>query len=151
MKVSIASDHAGFQYKNILLQLIKDKGYEVNDLGAYSEVADDDYPDHAGDIAHSILNGEAERGILICGSGVGVAVAANKFKGIRSGVCHDNYSAHQCVEHDDVNVLCIGERVIGIEPAKEIVLTFLAAKFSHEARHQRRLDKIRDLENKNMR
>lgn len=151
MKVVIACDHAGFQFKNILLQLIKEKGYEVNDLGAYTEKSQDDYPDHAADVAKAIQQNEAEKGILICGSGVGVSVAANKFKGIRAGVCHDNYSAHQCVEHDDANVLCIGERVIGIEPAKEIVLTFLAAKFSGETRHQRRLDKIREIESKNMR
>jgi ribose 5-phosphate isomerase B len=96
------------------------------------------------------MQGKAERGILICGSGVGVSVAVNKFKGIRGGVCHDTYSAHQCVEHDDANVLCIGERVIGIEPAREIVNAFLNAKFSHEARHQRRLDKINAIEAKNM-
>ncbi|HWC53464.1 MAG TPA: ribose 5-phosphate isomerase B [Chitinophagaceae bacterium] len=150
MKIAIASDHAGFQYKNILLQEIRDKGYEPIDLGAYSEQTEDDYPDHAEDIAKTILKGEAEKGILICGSGVGVSVAANKFKGIRAGVCHDTYSAHQCVEHDDVNVLCIGQRVIGIELAREIVLTFLAATFSHEPRHQRRLDKIRDIESRNM-
>ncbi|MBS1921686.1 MAG: ribose 5-phosphate isomerase B [Bacteroidetes bacterium] len=150
MRVAIACDHAGYQYKNLLLQLIKDHGYEAIDAGAYSEVPGDDYPDHAADIANMILSNQAERGILICGSGVGVSVAANKFKGIRAGVCHDTYSAHQCVEHDDVNVLCIGERVIGIEPAKEIILAFLAAVYSHEPRHQRRLDKIKDIENKNM-
>jgi ribose 5-phosphate isomerase B len=150
MKIVMASDHAGLQYKYILLQEIRDKGYEPIDLGAYSEKTEDDYPDHAEDIAKAILNGEAEKGILICGSGVGVSVAANKFKGIRAGVCHDTYSAHQCVEHDDVNVLCIGQRVIGIELAREIVLTFLAATFSHEPRHQRRLDKIRDIESRNM-
>ena len=151
MKVAIACDHARFQYKKILVQDIRDTGYELIDLGAYSEEATDDYPDHAADIAKAILNDQAERGILICGSGVGVSVAANKFKGIRAGVCHDAYSAHQCVEHDDANVLCIGQRVIGIELAREIVLTFLAATFSHEPRHQRRIDKIRDIENRNMR
>ena len=151
MKVAIACDHAGFQYKNALFQDIWDNGYELIDLGAYSEETTDDYPDHAADVAKAILNDQAERGILICGSGVGVSVAANKFKGIRAGVCHDTYSAHQCVEHDDANVLCIGQRVIGIEMAKEIILTFLAATFSHEPRHQRRLDKISDIENRNMR
>lgn len=151
MKVAIACDHAGFNYKNVLLQFIRERGFEVTDLGAYTSETADDYPDHAADIALAIVKGDAEKGILICGSGVGVSVAANKFKGIRAGVCHDNYTAHQCVEHDDVNVLCIGERVIGIEPAKEIVLTFLAAQFSHEPRHQRRLDKIKRMEEKNMR
>ena len=151
MKVAIASDHAGFQYKNILLKIIRDNGYELIDLGAYSDETGDDYPDHAEHIAKAIINAEAEKGILICGSGVGVSVAANKFKSIRAGVCHDTYSAHQCVEHDDVNVLCIGQRVIGIELAREIVLTFLAATFSHEPRHQHRLDKIRNIENRTMR
>lgn len=150
MKVVIACDHAGFEYKNILLQNIRDNVYEFIDLGTYSGETADDYPDHAEHIAKAILSGTAEKGILICGSGVGVSVAANKFKGIRAGVCHDTYSAHQCVEHDDVNVLCIGQRVIGIELAREIVLTFLAATFSHEPRHQRRLDKIRDIESRNM-
>lgn len=150
MKVAIACDHAGFNYKNILLKLIRENRYEVADLGAFSEQATDDYPDHAADIAEALITGKAEKGILICGSGVGVSVAANKFKGVRAGVCHDAYSAHQCVEHDDVNVLCIGERVIGIEPAKEIVLTFLAAKFSNEPRHVRRLEKIKAIENRNM-
>ncbi len=150
MKVAIACDHAGFQYKNILLQDIRDNGYELIDLGAYSEETADDYPDQAENIAKEILNDQAEKGILICGSGVGVSVAANKFKGIRAGVCHDTYSAHQCVEHDDANVLCIGQRVVGIELAREIVLAFLAAKFSHEPRHERRLSKIHNIEARNM-
>jgi len=149
MKVVIASDHAGFQYKNLLLNDIREHGYLVTDLGSFNEEPSD-YPDHAEMIANAILHKEAERGILICGSGVGVSVAANKFKGIRAGVCHDAYSAHQCVEHDDVNVLCIGQRVIGLELANEIILTFLGAKFSHAARHQKRLDKINAIETKNM-
>ncbi|MEI9810073.1 MAG: ribose 5-phosphate isomerase B [Bacteroidota bacterium] len=149
MKVVIASDHGGFQYKNILLKDIREHGYEINDLGAFNEDPSD-YPDHAADVANAILNKEADRGILICGSGVGVSVAANKFKGIRSGVCHDTYSAHQCVEHDDVNVLCIGQRVIGIELAREIVLAFLAARFTHAERHVRRLGKIYAIEARNM-
>lgn len=142
-------DHAGLAYKNILLKAIFEKGYDVTDLGTFNETASD-YPDHAADIANSMLDGNAERAILICGSGVGVSVAANKFKGIRAGVCHDVYSAHQSVEHDDMNVLCLGERVIGIELAKEIVFTFLKARFSYEPRHERRLDKIKLIENKNM-
>jgi ribose 5-phosphate isomerase B len=150
MKIVIASDHGGFQYKTLLLATIGQHGYEVRDLGAFSDRPTDDYPDYAEAVAHAILNKEAERGILICGSGVGVSVAANKFKGIRAGVCHDTYSAHQGVEHDDVNVLCIGERVIGIELAGEIILTFLAAQFSHAERHQRRVDKISKIENDNM-
>src|ERR1700739_1662880 len=124
MKVVIASDHAGFGYKTILLKDLQDTGYEVTDLGAYNDEPSD-YPDHATHVAEAVLSGNAERGILICGSGVGVSVAANKFKGSRAGVCHDTYSAHQCVEHDDANVACIGQRVVGIELTREIVLTFL--------------------------
>lgn len=150
MKIIIASDHAGFNYKTLLLKDIQQQGYDVNDLGTFNTDADD-YPDHAADVANAILKKAGERGIIICGSGVGVSVAANKFKGIRAGVCHDTYSAHQCVEHDDVNVLCIGERVIGIELAKEIIFTFLKASFSNEPRHKKRLDKINKIENKNMR
>lgn len=149
MKIVIASDHGGFQYKNLLLKDISEHGYEVTDLGTFNEEPGD-YPDHAADVAHVIMNKQAERGILICGSGVGVSVAANKFKGIRAGVCHDTYSAHQSVEHDDVNVLCIGQRVIGIELAREIILTFLAAQFNHAERHQRRLDKMNAIEAENM-
>ena len=148
MKVVIASDHGGFQYKNLLLEDIRAQGHELTDLGIFNGYPSD-YPDQASLVAAAIQNGTAERGILICGSGVGVSVAANKFKGIRAGVCHDTYSAHQSVEHDDVNVLCLGERVIGIELAREIILTFLAAKFSHEERHERRLDKIKDIESQN--
>ena len=149
MKICIASDHAGFNYKTLLLKDIRQQGYDINDLGAFSTTPDD-YPDHAADVANAIINKEGDRGIIICGSGVGVSVAANKFKGIRAGVCHDTYSAHQCVEHDDVNVLCIGERVIGIELAREIIFTFLKALFSNESRHQKRLNKINAIENKNM-
>ncbi len=149
MKVVIASDHGGFQYKNTLLDIIREQDYEVSDLGTFSEEPDD-YPDHAEAVAKAILMKAGERGILICGSGVGVCVAANKFRGIRAGVCHDNYSAHQCVEHDDVNVLCLGQRVIGIELAREIIFTFLEARFSHVSRHQKRLDKIKAIETRNM-
>ncbi len=148
MKIAIASDHAGFEYKNLLLKDIQQQGYDITDLGSFN-TAPSDYPDHAADIALAIFNKEAERAIIICGSGVGVSVAANKFKGIRAGVCHDTYSAHQCVEHDDVNVLCLGERVVGIELAREIVFTFLKAQFSNEVRHLVRLDKITAIENTN--
>jgi ribose 5-phosphate isomerase B len=150
MKFVIASDHAGVTYKTMLLKEIREKGFEITDLGTADENAADDYPDHAADVANAILVKMADRGIIICGSGVGVSVAANKFKGIRAGVCHDTYSAHQCVEHDDANVLCLGERIIGTELASEIVFAFINAKFSHEERHQRRLDKIAEIENKNM-
>jgi ribose 5-phosphate isomerase B len=149
MKIVIASDHAGFDYKTLLLKDIEAQGYSIKDLGTCN-TDPTDYPDHARDIANAIINKEADRGILICGSGVGVSVAANKFKGIRAGVCHDTYSAHQCVEHDDVNVLCIGERVVGIELAREIIVAFLKAAFTHAPRHEKRLQKIIDIENKNM-
>ncbi len=150
MKIIIASDHAGLSYKALLITDLQQAGYEVLDLGTYGQTPDDDYPDYAEAVALSILNKQGERGILICGSGVGVSVAANKFKGIRAGVCHDTYSAHQCVEHDNVNVLCMGERIIGIELAREIVFAFLKAVYTHAPRHQRRLDKINAIENKNM-
>jgi len=148
MKIVIAADHGGIEYKNILLKDISEHGYDVTDLGAFSH-SPDDYPDYAAAVANAIGKGETERGIIICGSGVGVCIAANKFKLVRAGVCHDTYSAHQAVEHDDANVLCLGQRVIGIELAKEIVLAFLAATFSAEERHQRRLDKVLAIENKN--
>ena len=149
MNIIIGSDHAGFSYKAILIKELQDNGYNVLDLGTYNEDPDD-YPDRATEVANAILNGQGERGILICGSAVGVSVVANKFKGIRAGVCHDTYSAHQCVEHDNVNILCLGQRVIGVEVAKEIVLTFLNATFSNEPRHIRRSDKITAIETKNM-
>lgn len=149
MKIIIASDHAGVAYKTVLIEDIRQAGYEALDLGTFDEQPDD-YPDRATDLAKALLRREGERGIIICGSGVGVSVAANKFKGIRAGVCHDTYSAHQCVEHDDANVLCIGQRVIGIELAREIVLTFLKATFSNAPRHRRRVEKIIAIENQNM-
>lgn len=149
MKVIIAADHAGFDYKNVLLKDIQQQGYEIIDVGTFSKEPDD-YPDRGAEVANAILSNKGERGIIICGSGVGVCIAANKFKGIRAGVCHDTYSAHQCVEHDNVNVLCLGQRVIGIELAREIIFTFLKAEFTAAPRHQRRLIKIRDIENINM-
>jgi ribose 5-phosphate isomerase B len=149
MKIAFASDHAGFEYKQILIPELRTQGYDVLDLGTNS-TEPTDYPDQAEDVALAILRGEAERGILICGSGVGVSVAANKFKGIRAGVCHDNYSAHQSVEHDNANVICLGERIVGIEVARELVNTFLKAEFSNAPRHKRRVEKILAIENKNM-
>jgi ribose 5-phosphate isomerase B len=150
MKVIIGSDHAGFAYKTLLIAELLRQGYEVLDLGTNNGDTPDDYPDHAVDVATALLNMQGERGILICGSAVGVSIAANKFKGIRAGVCHDTYSAHQSVEHDNVNILCLGQRVIGIELAKDIVLTYLRATFTNEPRHKRRLEKIALIENKNM-
>jgi ribose 5-phosphate isomerase B len=146
MKVVIGSDHAGFEYKTILVDALLKCGYEVIDSGTNS-TAQTDYPDHAADVSRAILDKRGDRGILICGSAVGVSVAANKFKGIRAGVCHDTYSAHQSVEHDDVNILCMGQRVIGVELAKDIVFAFLKASFSREERHVKRLAKITAIEN----
>ncbi len=149
MKIAIAADHAGLEFKTALIPDLIKAGYEVHDLGTNNSDPDD-YPDRAADLAAALLNKSAERGVLICGSGVGVSVAANKFKGIRAGVCHDTYSAHQCVEHDDANVICIGQRVIGIELAREVVFAFLKARFTNAERHERRLNKVLAIENKNM-
>jgi ribose 5-phosphate isomerase B len=150
MKIAIASDHAGFEYKEAIVKELNGAGYEVTDLGTHNTDPTDDYPDHAADVAKAIQNKQADRGILICGSAVGVSIAANKFKGIRAGVCHDSYSAHQGVEHDDVNILCLGQRVIGINLAVEIAFIFLKAEYSGLPRHQRRLEKIFAIEDKNM-
>ena len=116
------------------------------DSGAYEFDALDDYPDFAKNVGYAIRNGEAQKGIIICGSGVGASITANKIKGVRAGLCHDGYSAHQGVEHDDMNVLCIGSRIIGIELIKEIIISFINAKFSGEERHSRRLQKLLDIE-----
>ena len=150
MNVIVGADHAGCTYKALIAAALRDAGYDIIDLGTDDANNADDYPDHAADVARALLNKEGDRGILICGSAVGVSIAANKFRGIRAGVCHDTYSAHQSVEHDDVNILCLGERVIGIEVAKEIVLAFLRATFSGEPRHERRLGKIAAIEAQNM-
>jgi len=145
MKIAVAFDHAGFELKHPVLDAITTAGYEVLDLGTYGPEPVD-YPDFAEKIGRTIQEGRAERGILVCGSGVGACIAANKMKGIYAGLCHDTYSAHQGVEHDDMNVLCIGSRVIGPELAKEIIRVFLGAKFSGEERHVRRVGKVRKLE-----
>jgi len=149
MKVAIACDHAGFPLKETIIDAVRAAGHEVLDLGTDSAESVD-YPDYAEKLGHAIQNGDAERGILLCGSGVGANIAANKMKGIYAGVCHDTYSAHQGVEHDDMNVLCLGSRIIGPEPAKEIVTAFLGARFvgndPGEERHARRVSKVRRLE-----
>ncbi len=148
MRVAIASDHAGFDLKNLLLPILLEAGYECNDLGTYDSTPTD-YPDHARSMAETMQAGQADRGIIICGSGVGVCVAVNKFKGIRAGVCHDTYSAHQSVEHDNANVLCLGSRIIGPALMKELSLAFLHASFSEEERHVKRLKKIEQIEQHN--
>jgi ribose 5-phosphate isomerase B len=149
MKIGVACDHAGFPLKDAVLAAVRDEGHEVIDLGTDS-TAPVDYPDYAEKLGRAIQRGDAERGILLCGSGVGASVAANKLRGVRAGLCHDTYSAHQCVEHDDVNVLTLGGRVIGPELAIEIVRTFLRARFTGEERHVRRLGKILAIERKEM-
>ncbi|MBO0720926.1 MAG: ribose 5-phosphate isomerase B [Blastocatellia bacterium] len=147
MLVAVASDHAGFELKQVLAGYLKELGHEVLDLGTGS-TAPVDYPDFAEAIGRAIREGMAQRGVLICGSGVGASVAANKIPGIRAGLTHDTYSAHQGVEHDDMNILVLGARVIGTETAHELVNAFLAAEFTGEERHQRRLEKIKALERK---
>jgi ribose 5-phosphate isomerase B len=146
MRIAVAADHAGFEMKNELAEAIRNAGHEVVDVGAHSYDRDDDYPDFAEALGRAVRNGEAERGVLICGSGVGASVAANKLDGVRAGLCHDGYSAHQGVEHDDMNVLVLGSRIIGIELARDLVKSFLGAKFSNDQRHVRRLEKVKRLE-----
>jgi ribose 5-phosphate isomerase B len=141
MRLALSSDHAGYELKRDLAAILGQKGHVVLDLGTHS-TAPCDYPDAAESVAQALRNGDAERGIIVCGSGAGVSIAANKFPGIRAAVCHDTYTAHQAVEHDDMNVLCIGSRVIGAALAQEIAASFLGATFSGEPRHRRRLDKV---------
>ncbi len=145
MRVAVGSDHAGLPLKATIIQALQDVGAEGVDLGTFS-TASVDYPDFAARVGAEIVEGRADRGVIVCGSGVGASVAANKIHGIRAGLCHDTYSAHQGVEHDDMNVLCLGARIIGTALAAEIVTAFVGAQFSGEERHQRRLDKILRLE-----
>jgi RpiB/LacA/LacB family sugar-phosphate isomerase len=147
MRIAIASDHAGFDLKQQLVESLRQRGHESIDLGTDSREPVD-YPDYAEAIALSVLEGEAERGILICGSGVGASIAANKVPGIRAGLCHDCYSAHQGVEHDHMNVLVLGARVIAKEMALELTERFISAQFSMEPRHLQRLEKIHEIENR---
>ena len=145
MRIVVGADHAGFDLKQIIAADLRRLGHEVIDQGTNSG-APVDYPDFAEAVGKTLIDGQAERGVLICGSGVGASVAANKIPGIRAGLCHDTYSARQGVEHDDMNVLVLGARVIGIELARELVANFLAAKFTAEERHRRRVAKIKALE-----
>jgi ribose 5-phosphate isomerase B len=148
MRVAFSADHAGAAMKDALIQRLgrAGLGHELIDLGGDGSDPNDDYPDFAQRLGEAVRGGAADRGILICGSGVGASVAANKMHGIRSAVCHDTYSAHQGVEHDDMNVLTLGSRVIGPEPAYECVVAFLAATFSGAERHVRRLGKVKAIE-----
>jgi ribose 5-phosphate isomerase B len=145
MRIALGSDHAGYSMKEHLASWLAESGHAVYDLGTHS-AEPVDYPDYAAAVGQAVLDGRADRGIVICGSGAGASVAASKLNGIRAAVAHDVYTAHQMVEHDDVNVICLGARVIGIALAQDLVTTFLEAKFSREERHVRRLEKIRSLE-----
>lgn len=147
MRVAVAADHAGFPVKAKTIEIVRALAHEAIDLGTDSAEVSVDYPDFAKAVGEAIQQGRAERGIVLCGSGVGACVAANKMRGIRAGVCHDTYSAHQSVEHDDVNVLCLGARIIGPELVPELVRAFLSARFTGEARHVRRLNKVKAMEN----
>lgn len=146
MRIAVGADHAGFALKELLVPWLRAFGHEVDDLGALELVPDDDYPDLALPVAWAVQSANAERGIIVCGSGVGASVLANKVPGVRAGLCHDTYSSHQGVEHDDMNVLCLGGRIIGEELSKEVVKSFLEASFIPEPRFQRRLNKLLDIE-----
>jgi len=146
MRIAIGADHAGYELKEVIGHFLGSLGHEVLDLGTANSTTPVDYPDYAEAVGLAVLEQNAERGLVICGSGVGASVAINKIPGIRAGLCHDTYSAHQGVEHDDMNVLVLGARIIGVELARELVRAFLKAEFSNEPRHQRRLAKVKGLE-----
>jgi ribose 5-phosphate isomerase B len=146
VRIAVGADHGGFELKQVLTDRLKDQGLEVEDLGAYSYDPDDDYPDFALAVARAVAEGRADRGLLVCGSGVGACVAANKVTGVRAALAHDSYSARQGVEHDDVNVLCLGARVVGEELAADLVRNFVNARFSGAERHRRRLAKVGSIE-----
>jgi ribose 5-phosphate isomerase B len=147
MHIAIGADHGGFPLKGPIVDYLTTAGHKVMDMGTHNTDRVD-YPDYAKAVSEAVLQGEAERGIIICGSGVGACVAANKLPGIRAGLCHDTYSAHQGVEHDNINVLCLGARVIGVALALELVQAFIGATFSGEERYRRRLDKVAEIEAK---
>lgn len=150
MRVAVGGDHAGFDMKNLISEHVTSLGHTVVDAGAYEYDALDDFPDFSEAVAVRVADGRAERGLIVCGSGVGASVAANKVHGIRAGLCHDTYSARQGVEHDDMNVVCIGARIIGEELAKEVVTAFLSARFiEEEDKYVRRLNKVLDIERRN--
>jgi ribose 5-phosphate isomerase B len=146
MRIAIAADHAGFPLNERVIEELREAGHELIDFGTHDGSIPDDYPDYAKQLGEAIQKGYAEIGVLVCGSGVGAAVAANKLIGIRAALCGDTYSAHQSREHDDCNVLCLGARVVGVELALDIVRSFVAARFTGEERHRRRVAKIQALE-----
>jgi len=146
VRIALGADHAGFEFKQQVSDILTSLGHEVDDLGAHRFDPLDDYPDFTRPVAESVATGSADRGLLVCGSGVGASIAANKIAGIRAAMCHDTYSARQGVEHDDMNVLCLGARIVGIELARELISAFLGARFSAEERHVRRLAKVKAME-----
>ena len=146
MLLAVGADHAGYDLKELVIPWLRSLGHEIIDLGAYQLDPDDDYPDFAAAVAEAVNSGKAARGLVICGSGVGASISANKVPGIRACLCHDTYTGHQGVEHDDMNVICMGARVIGLELCKEILTAFLSASFIPEPRFQRRLDKLNEME-----
>ena len=146
MRIAVAADHAGFPLNERVIEELRSGGHEIEDFGTHDPARPDDYPDYALAVGRAVQNGTVEIGILVCGSGVGASVAANKLRGVRAALCGDTYSAHQSREHDDCNVLCLGARVVGSELAMELVRAFVAARFNGEERHRRRLAKIHDIE-----
>jgi ribose 5-phosphate isomerase B len=146
MKVAVAFDHRGVKLRERVLEELGAESHDVVDLGTDSDAVRIDYPDKARELGEAILDGRAERGVLVCGSGVGASIAASKLPGIRAAICHDTYSAHQGVEHDDMNVLCLGSEVVGEELARELVRAFLAARFDGSERYVKRLEKVEQLE-----
>lgn len=149
-RVALAADHAGFELKERIREELRRLGIEPADLGAHRFEPADDYPDFAELVGRHVAEGKSDKAVVVCGSGVGVSVALNKFPGVRAAVCHDPYSARQGVEHDDMNVLCLGSRVIGVELALDLVRTFLQARFTDEERHRRRLRKVLEIERRNL-
>ncbi len=149
MRVAVGADHAGFSLREAVISAVKAAGHQVLDHGAHTYDAEDDYPDRATPVAVSVQSGEADRGIILCGSGIGASISANKFRGVRASVCHDTYSAAQGVVHDDMNVLCIGGRIVGDAVAIELVNAFLSASMGPEERYHRRLGKLLSIEESN--
>ncbi len=149
MRIAIGTDHAGFPLRETVLRVIGETGNDALDLGAHEYEATDDYPDRAAPVADAVASGQAERGIVVCGSGIGASITANKYRGVRASVCHDAFSAAQGVEHDDMNVLCIGARVIGTAIAESVIKSFIDADLVEEPRFLRRLDKLTAIENAN--
>lgn len=149
MRIAIACDHGGFPLKRDIIQVVEQLGHQVLDLGTW-DTKSVDYPDYAEKAGQAVQRGDADRAVVLCGSGVGACVAANKLKGVYASVCHDTYSAHQGVEHDNVNLLCLGARIVGAELAKEIVTAFLNATFSQDERFLRRFNKVKAIEDRNL-